>query len=171
MAGPGDHGRSEELRRAKRVTPLNPRFHQNRRGPRGPQDELPQRPFRRGSQPSRKSWLAPEASLRREELVRSNFILGTYSPLTRLSLRSIEMLWDRLPERHGISISRDEFIQVLRQLIGLGLLKAVYRDEYWQYDGMPPLEDIKPFRGVFLADERGLGFPRGHQILVAVRRG
>jgi hypothetical protein len=94
---------------------------------------------------------------KREQFVRS-FILNSYGPYTHLSLGSIELLWSRLPDRHGVNISRAQFVRALRQLVELGYLEACYTDEYRQYDGMPPLEDIKPFGAYFWVTGTGWDF-------------
>jgi hypothetical protein len=138
------------------ITPLNPRFARTEAGlvllkassGRGPFDE---------DHNLRESWLAAEASRRHEELVRL-FILGSYGNCTHIHLASIEMNWDRLGGRYGITISRGEFIQALRELVGLGYLQASYRDECWQYEGMPPLDDIKPFGAYFWVTGAGWDF-------------
>jgi hypothetical protein len=138
------------------ITPLNPGFVRTEEGvafhqassASGPCDE---------DHNLRESWLAAAASLRREELVRL-FILGSYGNCTHMHLGHIEMLWNHLAKRHGISVSRDEFILALRELIGFGYLKAAYCDEYWQYDGMPPLEDIRPFGAYFWITGDGWDF-------------
>jgi hypothetical protein len=75
-----------------------------------------------------------------------------------MRLWGIEGHWTDLTDRRGISISRDEWIQALRQLIALGYLNASYKDEFWQYDGMPPLEDIKPFGAYFWVTGAGWEF-------------
>jgi hypothetical protein len=129
------------------ITPLNPGFARTEEG----------LAFHKTSSTSgafdedhhlRQSKLASDSLLKREELV-SLFILGSYPNCTHFSLGHLELLWNRDADRYGISISRDEFIQALRKLIGLGYLSASYCDEYWQYDGMPPIEDIKPFGAYF----------------------
>ena len=139
------------------ITPMDPRFFrteeglafQKARSTGGPFDE---------DHNLREGWLAPEASLRQEELVRL-FILDSFRNFTHLRLGHVEMRWDSLAERPGISISRAEIIQALGELIGLGYLKASYKGrEFWQYDGMPPLEDIKPFGAYFWVTGAGWDF-------------
>lgn len=138
------------------ITPLNPAFVRTEEGIAFHQANATSGPFNE-EYSLRESWLAPDTSLRRQELV-CLFILGAYGPVTHLMLRSIEMLWSRVAERHGINIARSEFIQALRELVGLGYLEAVYRDQYWQYDGMPPLDDIKPFGAYFWVTDDGSDF-------------
>jgi hypothetical protein len=140
------------------ITPLNPRFARTEEGlvfhntssASGPFDE---------EQNLREGWLAPEESFRRGVLVRL-FILGSFSfrRVTHVHLGHLEMLWNPLAERYGINISRDEFIRALKELIGLGYLKATYREEYWQYKGMPPLAGIKPFGAYFWLTDAGWDF-------------
>jgi hypothetical protein len=135
------------------ITPLNPRFARTEGGV----------AFHKASSPSGtfdESWPAPETPFRREELIRL-FILGSYRSYpncTHVRLWDIERLWNGMAERHRISISRDEFIQALRDLVGLGYLNASYKDEGWQYDGMPPLEEIKPFGAYFWVTGPGWDF-------------
>jgi hypothetical protein len=135
------------------ITPMNPRFVRTEEGLAFYEASSTSGPFDEDHN-LRESWPAPEASLRRGELVRL-FILGSYGNCTHVHLATIEMLWNR---RYQIRISREEFIQALKELIGLGHLKAAYRDEYWQYDGMPPLEDIKPFGAYFWVTGDGSDF-------------
>lgn len=99
-------------------------------------------------------WLAPE---KREELIRL-FILDAYGNCTHVRLAHIELHWNSLAERHGIRISRDEFIRALRQLIALGYLTAAYKGNHWQYEGMPPIEEIKPFGVYFWVTGAGWDF-------------
>lgn len=131
---------NQEAPPREEIEPLNPRFARTEAGL-----------FHKANSSSGafdENWLTPQASSKREELLRL-FILGSYPNCTHVRLGDIERHWNNLAERYGISISRDEWIQALRQLIELGYLTASYKDEYWQYDGMPPLEDIKPFGAYF----------------------
>ena len=140
----------------EKITPLDPRFVRTEEGLAFYEASSTNGPFDEDHN-LRESWLQREASSSRGELV-GLFILGSFRRVTHLELRHIEMSWNRLAPRYRISISRDEFIQVLQELIGLGYLKAAYRDEGWRYDGMPPFEDIKPFGAYFWLTGAGSDF-------------
>jgi hypothetical protein len=137
------------------ISPLNPRFARTDDGlafwkisaANGPFDE---------DHNLRQSWLASETSPRRNELIRL-FIIS-YRSCTHILLAHIERDWKRIALQYGIEISRDEFTQALRELVDLGYLKAAYRDEYWQYTGMPPLDDIKPYGAYFWVTGDGFDF-------------
>jgi hypothetical protein len=146
----------EDIPPREDITPLNPRFVRTEEGMAFQKARSATWPFDQDHNP-RESWLPSEPLLNREELVRF-LVLDSFRNCTRLSLRHVELHWKRLPERYGITISRNEIIQALRALIGLGHLIAVYRDEYWQYAGMPLLEDIKPFCAYFWLTDVGSDF-------------
>jgi hypothetical protein len=139
------------------ITPLNPRFARTEEGLAFQKASSASGPFDEEHN-LRESWLTPEMSLRRGELIRL-LILDSYpESCTHVLLATIERHWNPLAERHGISISRDEVIQALRELIVLGYVNADYRDEGRKYDGMPPLEDIKPFGAYFWITGEGWDF-------------
>jgi hypothetical protein len=62
----------------------------------------------------------------------------------------------------GITISHAEIIQALGELIEMGYAKAwrLYftAEPAKEYDGMPPLEDIKPYEAYFLITPEGMKF-------------
>jgi hypothetical protein len=140
------------------ITPLNPRFARTEEGLAFQKANSTNRPLDEDHN-FRESWLTPEAASRRRELVRW-LVLDSYpGNCTHVFLGHIETRWKGLAERYGISISRDEFIEALRELVGLGYLKASYKDaDFWQYDGMPPIEDIKPFGAYFWVTGAGFDF-------------
>jgi hypothetical protein len=106
----------------------------------------------------REVWIVLEASVKREEFVRL-FVLDSVRDY-RMTIGHIEKRRDALAKRCAITISRDEFIQALRELIELGDAKAYDLDirehEPPQYDGMPPLEDIRPWCAYFMMTPEGL---------------
>ena len=96
--------------------------------------------------------LAPQS---REERV-SLFILNLFRDFNhRTSLGNIE----RASKRDGMAVAREELIHALRHLLSLGYVRADYKDEpFWQYPGMPPLADIKPYGAYFWATGAGWDF-------------
>jgi len=79
-----------------------------------------------------------------------------------MTIGHIEQRRDALANRCGVNISRDEIMQALRELIERGHAKAYDLDTtVWPpkgYDGMPPLEDIKPWGAYFWVTEEGPEF-------------
>jgi hypothetical protein len=108
-------------------------------------------------------WIALEASVKREELVRL-FVLDSVRDY-RMTMGHIEKRRNALAKRCGITISGNEIIEALRELIELGYAKAYDLDgKEWparEYQGMPPLEDIKPWCAYFLETPEGLAIRRG----------
>jgi hypothetical protein len=139
------------------ITPPSPRFSRTEEGLAFQQASLTSGPFDENHN-LRESWPPRELSVPRDELARL-FILGSFRNCTHIRLWFIERNWKALAERNGIAISRDEFIHAFRELIALGYLKASYKDaDCWQYDGMPPREDVKPFGAYFWVTGAGWDF-------------
>jgi hypothetical protein len=138
------------------ITPMNPSFSRTEEGSAYQQANLSTGPFDEDHN-LREIWPPPELSIPRSEIARL-FILGSFRKGVGLRLSFIERNWNTLAGRNQISISRDEFIQTFRELVALGYLKTRYKDEGWQYDGMPPLEDIKPFGAYFWVTGTGWDF-------------
>jgi hypothetical protein len=130
------------------ITPLDPRFARTEEGLAFQKASSVGSPFDE-SHNLRESWPARDLSIPRGELARL-FILGSFRNCTHIAVWFIERNWKALSGRNGIAVSRDEFIQAFGELVALGYLKIRYKDlGFWQYDGMPPLEDIKPFFGAY----------------------
>lgn len=138
------------------ITPINPSFSRTEEGLAYQLANLAIGPFDEDRN-LRESWPPPELSIPPDDLARL-FILGSFQKGVGLRLWFIEHNWKTLSERNGIAIPRDEFIQGFRELVALGYLKTRYKDEGWQYDGMPPLEDIKPFGAYFWVTDAGWDF-------------
>lgn len=138
------------------ITPMNPSFSRTEEG-------LAYQLANRAIDPFdedhnlRESWPPSELSIPRNELARL-FIPGSFQRGINVSLWFIERNWKTLAQHNGIAISRDEFIQAFRECVALGYLKTRYKDEGWQYDGMPALEDIKPFGAYFWVTGAGWDF-------------
>jgi len=131
------------------ITPMNPRFARTEEGLAFQKANSTSEPFDENHD-LRESWLTPEALSRHGELVRLLVFDSYRGSCTHVHLAHIEIRCKGLAERYKISISRDEIIQALRELMRRGYLTATYKDaDCWQYDGMPPLEDIKPFGAYF----------------------
>jgi hypothetical protein len=133
----------DEAMSREEITPLNPRFARTEEG------------LALHKASSGQSRLIPEVSSRRGELVRE-FILDSFANCTHIHLAHLERTSQHLADQHGIKVSRAERIQALKELIAPGFLKASYKDEgAWRYDGMPPIEDIKPFGAYFWTSGAG----------------
>lgn len=106
----------------------------------------------------REVWIALESSVSRGEFVRL-FVLDSVRDY-RMTIGHIEKRTDALAKRCGITISRDEFMQALRVLVERGHAKAHDLDKTVSppkiYEGMPPLEDIKPWGAYFYVTQEGL---------------
>lgn len=89
-----------------------------------------------------------------DETLRS-FILGSFRGFTHIRLADIERWWK---ERYGNTIPREGVIRDLRELVALGYLTAGYKDKGGKYDGMPPIEEIKPFGAYFWVTGAGYDF-------------
>jgi hypothetical protein len=102
-------------------------------------------------------WVAPEASIEREELIRL-FALDSFWD-RYMNIEHIRSRLDDQANRCGITISRDEMIQALGELIELGYAKAWHLDRGEpprEYAGMPAVEDIKPFGAYFYITQEGM---------------
>jgi hypothetical protein len=145
------------------ITPMNPRFARTEEGLAFQKANSTSGPFDENHN-LRQSWLTPEALSRHEELVRWLVFDSYRGTCTHVRLADIEMRCKGLAERYKISISRDEIIEALRELTRLGSLMAAYKDaDCWQYDGMPPLEDIKPFRAYFWVTGDGWDYLKANE--------
>ncbi len=139
------------------ITPINPIFSRTEEGLAYQLANLAIDPFDENYN-IREKWPTPELSIPRNELARL-FILGSFRKGIGARLWFIEEHWKMLAKRNGIAISRDNFIQAFREMVALGYLTTRYKDEnVWQYNGMPPLEDIKPFRAYFWVTGAGWDF-------------
>jgi len=111
---------------------------------------------------------------------RTNWI-GLKQPIARaqlLPILALDAIWDgftilhfvrtRMEDtagRRGITISPEEVIHSLGGLIDLGYAKAWHLDRGdppKEYDGMPPVEHIVPYRAYFYATQEGLDFHRSN---------
>lgn len=128
--------------KVEEIWPMNPRFARTEEG----------LAFQRASSPGHPldEHVVPGTLFSREELVRSLIFDSYQGSCTHVCLANIEMRWKDPATRYEIGISREDIIQALRELIAAGHLTASYKEAgFWQYDGMPPLEDIKPFGAYF----------------------
>jgi hypothetical protein len=106
-----------------------------------------------------KEWAGPEASLPRQDLIRMLILASIWDSYTTLGF--IEMRMNDLALRYSVTISPAEIIQALGELIELGYAKAGQLDRGdppREYDGMPPVEDIIPWRAYFWVTTKGLEF-------------
>jgi hypothetical protein len=106
-------------------------------------------------------WTPPDASLPRAELIRLLVLASIWEP--HVVLEFIQMRMDDLAIRLGTTFSRDEIISALGELISLGYAKAWLLDRGdppREYDGMPPVEDITPYRAYFWMAPEGLSYHR-----------
>jgi hypothetical protein len=106
-------------------------------------------------------WLELLAAMNREELI--HWFVRESIRRRYMTMAHLEKRRDALADRCGISISQDEIMQVLRESIERGYAKAYDLDRTVsppkQYEGMPPLEDIKPWDGAyFYVTQEGLEF-------------
>jgi hypothetical protein len=86
-----------------------------------------------------------------------NSFCDTYEDIEQITL-SI----DRDSIDCGMTISHAEIIHAVRELIEMGYAKA-WRLSCWgeppkDYQGMPPLEDVRPHEAYFLITPEGMGF-------------
>ncbi len=77
----------------------------------------------------------------------------------------IQMRMDDLARRLKTDFSRDEILTTLRKLTDLGYLKAWRLDQGdppREYEGMPPLEHIRPYRAYFEITPSGMEVQRAN---------
>jgi hypothetical protein len=102
-------------------------------------------------------WIGLEAAMTRAEFVQW-FVLNSVRR-HYLTIGNLEKRTDALAKQAGISISRNEIIQALSELVELRSVRAknfAELEDPPEYDSMPPLEDIRPYCAYFMETPEGL---------------
>jgi len=106
-----------------------------------------------------KDWVPPNGPFPRGELIRVLVLASIWDYYTVVEF--IQMRMDDLALRLGTSFSRDEIMSALCDLIEVGYAKAwrIDRgDPAREYEGMPPVEDILPYKAYFYITPEGMDF-------------
>jgi hypothetical protein len=105
------------------------------------------------------NWIPPDASLPRAELIRVLVLASIWNGYTTVEFTQMRM--DDLALRLATTFSRDEIMNALGELIELGYAKAARLDRgdpACEYVGMPPLEDVVPYRAYFWLTPEGRAY-------------
>jgi hypothetical protein len=106
-----------------------------------------------------KDWVPPTGPFPGGELTRMLVIASIWDGFTILDF--IQMRLNDLALRLGTTFSSDEIMNALAELVNLGYAKAWRLDRgdpAREYVGMPPVEDIVPYRVYFDVTPQGLAF-------------